>query len=126
MVMGGGLAKNAKNATYLNIYVTLQPPLIVPEAVKEKLDCDEPESIVQHCLSWTQGLQERFPGRRVNALVADVSGKSVLITRFFRAIKAPQEVIEAADIKASALSLAWFVSLIPYVPRNAIFPGLQV
>ena len=26
--LGGGLAKNTKNATYLNIYATLQPALI--------------------------------------------------------------------------------------------------
>ena len=124
--MGGGLAKNAKNATYLNIYVTLQPPLIVPEPVKEKLDCDEPESIVQHCLNWSHDLQERCPGRKINALVADVTGKSVLVTRFFRPISAPHEVkLEVGDVKSSALSIAWFVSLIPYVPRNAIFPGLQ-
>ena len=124
--MGGGLAKNSKNATYLNIYVTLQPPLVVPEAVKEKLDCDEPETVVQHCLNWSANLLEKYPGRRINPLVADVTGKSVLITRFFRAIRAPTEILEAsASTDAKALAIAWFVSLVPYLPRNAIFPGLQ-
>ena len=27
--------------------------------------------------------------------------------------------------KASATSIAWFVSLIPYLPNNGLFPGLQ-
>ena len=133
-MLGGGLAKNAKNATYLNIYVTLQPPLVVPEAVKEKLDCDEPEMVVQHCLNWSTNLLEKYPGRRINPLVADVTGKSVLITRFFRPIRPPAEILEAkseaAAVKAGAspsatLSIAWFVSLVPYIPRNGIFPGLQ-
>ena len=61
--MGGGLAKNTRNATYLNIYVTLQPALIVPEPVKEKLDYDEPEAVVHHCLAWSQDLYFKFPNR---------------------------------------------------------------
>ena len=123
--MGGGLAKNARNATYLNIYVTLQPALIVPEPVKEKLDYDEPETVVQHCLAWSEDLYFKFPNRKINPLVADVTGKSVLMTRFFKSIKPPQELLESGDSKASASSVAWFVSLIPYLPNNALFPGLQ-
>lgn len=122
--MGGGFAKNPKNATYLNIYVTLQPALIVPEPVKEKLDCDEPESVVQHCLQWTEDLALRFPNRKINPLVADVTGKSVLMTRFFRAIRPPQDLLEQAT-ESKASTIAWFVSLIPYLPNNALFPGLQ-
>ena len=128
-MLGGGLAKNAKNATYLNIYVTLQPPLVVPEPVKEKLDCDEPEMVVQHCLNWSANLLDKYPGRRINSLVADVTGKSVLITRFFRPIRAPAEILEAKSEgggnTSATLSIAWFVSLVPYIPRNGIFPGLQ-
>ena len=125
MGIGGGLAKNAKNATYINIYLTLQPALIVPEPVKEKLDCDEPDAVVQHGLLWSDDLSLRFPTRKINPLVADVSGKSVLMTRFFRAIKPPQDLIETGDTKASSIALAWFVSLIPYLPSNSLFPGLQ-
>lgn len=125
--MGGGLAKNVKNATYLNVYATLQPALIVPEPVKEKLDCDEPEPIVQHSLAWSHDLVDRYVHRRVNPLVADVTGKSVLLTRYFKALKAPRELINSGDSNASSsASIAWFVSLIPYVPSNALFPGLQV
>lgn len=121
--LGQGSTKNAKNATFLNIYVTLQPPLIVPDPVKEKLDCDEPESTVQHCLYWSEDLNSRFPERKINPLVADVTGKSVLMTRYFKSIKPPTELIE--NVEHKALSVAWFVSLIPYLPNNALFPGLQ-
>ncbi len=123
--LGGGLTKNLKNATYLNIYVTLQPALIVPEPVKEKLDCDEPESVIQHCLSWTEDFSLRFPNRKIHPLVADVTGKSVLMTRFFKSIKPPKEFSESLAGEAKSLSIAWFVSLIPYLPSNALFPGLQ-
>ena len=58
------------------------------------------------------------------AMVADVSGKSVLVTRYFRAIRPPQQVMDKNENTSE--SVAWFVSLIPYLPRNALFPGLQV
>ena len=120
--LGGGLAKNAKNATYLNIYATLQPALIVPEPVKEKLDCDEPEHVVQHCMDWSESLAQKFPQRKVNPMVADVTGKSVLLTRYFRSMKPPQELLNS---ESKSQVIAWYVSLIPYVPSNGLFPGLQ-
>ena len=58
------------------------------------------------------------------AMVADVSGKSVLVTRYFRAIRPPAQVMDKNENASE--SVAWFVSLIPYLPRNALFPGLQV
>ena len=67
----------------------------------------------------------KFPNRKINPLVADVTGKSVLMTRFFKSIKPPSELLESGDSKASATSIAWFVSLIPYLPNNGLFPGLQ-
>ena len=38
-----------KCATYLNIYLTLEPALNVPEPIREKLECDEEEDIVEIC-----------------------------------------------------------------------------
>jgi hypothetical protein len=62
-------------------------------------------------------------------MVADTSGKSVLLSRYFRALMPPKELVEstaAGDSKGSVDKVAWFVSLIPYLPRNAMFPGLPV
>ena len=65
-------------------------------------------------------------------MVADVTGKSVLMTRYFRALEPPSEILDSwiqgdtSDSKLAAENVAWFVSLIPYLPSNALFPGLQV
>jgi hypothetical protein len=59
-------------------------------------------------------------------MIADVSGKAVLVTRFFKGLRPPTELIDLADVSLSAENVAWFVSLIPYTPTNALFPGLQV
>ena len=72
-------------------------------------------------------IQKSFlPFAQVNPLVADVTGKSVLMTRYFRALEPPSELLDSSDTKLSAENVTWFVSLIPYLPSNALFPGIQV
>ena len=55
------------SGTFLNIYLTIQPALLVPEPVKEKLDCDESAGLVQHCQSWMEDLRMAFPNRAVKS-----------------------------------------------------------
>lgn len=63
----------------------------------------------------------------MNPLVANVNGCSILVTRFFKPLKPPKELFEAnIEEKEKAENIAWFVANIPYIPKNAIFPGLQV
>lgn len=53
----------------------------------------------------------------------------MLITRYFRALMPPREFVDSSggdSSKGSADKVAWFVSLIPYLPRSAMFPGLPV
>ena len=70
---------------------------------------------------------------QVDPMVADTGGRSVLVTRYFRGLMPPRELADssssssAESSKGSALDkVAWFVSLVPYLPRSAMFPGLPV
>ena len=69
--------------------------------------------------------------------MADVSGKATLVTRYFCKLKPPPDFAgtttgEDNNKGGSTQSppadekIAWFVSLIPYLPKNALFPGLPV
>ena len=60
---------------------------------------------------------------QVDPMVADTGGRSVLMTRYFRALLPPREL---ADSSSGLDKVAWFVSLVPYLPRSAMFPGLPV
>lgn len=116
-----------KDATYLNLYLTLEPPLNVPDPVKEKLDCEESEEVIRHCEDWERQLLAKHAMRKMSPLVADTNGHSVLVTRYFKPLKPPHELsVEGSSLESQAEKLAWFVANIPYLPRNAIFPGLQV
>ena len=61
---------------------------------------------------------------QVDPMVADTGGRSVLVTRYFRALLPPREL--SADSASGLDKVAWFVSLVPYLPRSAMFPGLPV
>ena len=52
-----------KDATYLNIYLTLQPALNVPEPVKEKLDCQETEQVLALANRWSATLSSVYSWR---------------------------------------------------------------
>ena len=54
-----------QDATFLNVYVTLEPPLSVPEPVKEQLDCAENEDVQKHCERWKRDLSAKYPTRVV-------------------------------------------------------------
>ena len=113
-----------KDATYLNIYLTIQPALNVPEPVREKLDCEESEQVMEMVSRWSDNLKSSFSHREVNPLVIDVEGKAVLMTRYLRGIMPPHELFSKIEDGSRAQVVAWFVSLIPYIPSNAYFPGL--
>ena len=77
--------------------------------------------------------------------MADVSGRSVLLTRYLRRLRPPEQLLssrssalggggddddddggQAAAGSDSVLArIAWFVSLVPYASKRAMFPGLQ-
>ena len=113
-----------KDATYLNIYLTLEPALNVPEPIREKLECEEEEEVVETCERWSRAFTSAYPHRVINPLVVDVNGRSVLMTRYIRGLSAPNDVKHSSEDISVPESIAWFVSLVPYLPSNALFPGL--
>ncbi len=59
-----------KDATYVNLYMTIEPPLKVPEPAREKLECDESDEVVKRCQKWKEEMEWRFPNRKVKQLMA--------------------------------------------------------
>jgi hypothetical protein len=48
-------------------------------------------------VNWATDLRKKFPNREFKPIVMNTEGKSVLITRYFRAIKPPDDLIENGD-----------------------------
>ena len=48
-------------------------------------------------VKWATDLRKKFPNREFKPIVMNTEGKSVLVTRYFRPIKPPEELIENGD-----------------------------
>ncbi len=53
-----------RDATFLNLYLTVEPPLSAPPPPRERLDCgEEGEELVRACDRWRREMANRFPDR---------------------------------------------------------------
>ncbi|XP_038057381.1 coiled-coil and C2 domain-containing protein 2A-like isoform X2 [Patiria miniata] len=112
------------NATYLTLFITIEPPLTSPEKLKEKFDSNEDDKLLAYAESYQTESLAKFPKRELVTTVMDINGKAVFITRYFRPIKPPDEVLgDNVGVKA-AERVARFVSLIPFVSDSVVYPGL--
>ena len=75
---------------------------------------------------WQERISNLFtPKREVKTFVTDTNFKSVFITRYFKAIKPPDELTnKGLSSEATSELVARYVSLIPFVSDSMIFPGL--
>ncbi|XP_039285751.1 coiled-coil and C2 domain-containing protein 2A-like isoform X2 [Nilaparvata lugens] len=110
-----------RNNTFLTLFITVHPPLHLPEPFKERLECSEPPHLEQYMEEWEAQVKRDFPDRSVKSTVMDVNGKSVCVTRFFRPLEPP--VLEEGVVTSPEMA-AWFVSKIPSTPGSILFPGL--
>jgi hypothetical protein len=53
--------------------------------------------VLDKASEWTRVLTTKFPNREFKPTVMNTEGKSVLVTRYFRAIKPPDELIENGE-----------------------------
>jgi hypothetical protein len=58
------VSAKGKDATYVNLYMTIEPPLKVPEPVTERLECEESDDVVKRCKKWKEDLEGRYPTRK--------------------------------------------------------------
>ncbi|XP_021920038.1 coiled-coil and C2 domain-containing protein 2A isoform X3 [Zootermopsis nevadensis] len=110
-----------RDATFLSLFITVQPALNPPEPFKEKLESSELAFMEEHLENWESQVAKQVPHRKVKTLVIDISGKSVCVTRFFQPL-APPVLLEGESITEEMA--ARFVSKIPKISGSILFPGL--
>ncbi|KAJ9583994.1 hypothetical protein L9F63_021664, partial [Diploptera punctata] len=110
-----------QDATFLTVFITVQPALNPPEPFKEKLESSELGFVEEYLENWESQTASQVPHRKVKTLVIDINGKSVCVTRFFRPL-APPVLVD--DEPVTEEMVARFVSMIPMVGGSTLFPGL--
>ena len=53
--------------------------------------------MLDKAVKWGEGMKKKHPTRELRPIVMNTEGKSVLVTRYFRPIKPPEELIENGE-----------------------------
>uniref|UniRef100_A0A8C6VNX8 Coiled-coil and C2 domain containing 2A n=1 Tax=Naja naja TaxID=35670 RepID=A0A8C6VNX8_NAJNA len=110
--------QHLSDGSYLSLFITTEPQLIPGESVQERLDTQEDEKLLQAAERYKAECALKFPDRQCLTTVIDISGKTLFVTRFIRAINPPEELLRRV-----LLSL---LSLIPFLPNKVSFAGICV
>lgn len=115
-----------RESSYITLFITIEPQLMIPEYFRESYDTIENIDLLDRVVNWSTAFTKKWPNREFKPTVMNTEGKSVVITRYFKPLKPPAELIDG-DNKASEKTIAnlvRFVSLIPFVSDSLIFPGV--
>lgn len=66
---------------------------------------NECEKLLQYAETWQNELSGKFPKREYKTTVVDVNGKSVFVTRYFKALKPPEELVKG-DVLETAVRMS--------------------
>ncbi|XP_026280089.1 coiled-coil and C2 domain-containing protein 2A [Frankliniella occidentalis] len=106
-----------RDATFINLFITVQPALNPPELFNERLNSSEVSALEEHLIHFEREMDVLLPHRKIKTLVIDASGKSVCVTRFFRPLSPPATSSETVITEDTA---ARFVSMVPMAPNQGM------
>ncbi|KAJ3413142.1 Coiled-coil and C2 domain-containing protein 2A [Chytridiales sp. JEL 0842] len=109
VLLGVGSTKE----TLINLFITLEPPLVQPSPLNLKFISDEEERLLRYSTQWVQSVT-RFNTRPVLATTLDMTGQTTFICRFIRRQKPPPNL-------PTPRHLLRYVSTIPFLPDRTAF-----
>ncbi|XP_063165692.1 coiled-coil and C2 domain-containing protein 2A isoform X1 [Candoia aspera] len=114
------------DGSFLSLFVTIEPQLILGESVQERLDTQEDEKLLQAAERYQVECALKFPNRQCLTTVVDINGKTVFVTRFIRALNPPEELLQVHPDSPQETSelVARYVGLIPFLPDTVSFAGI--
>ncbi|KAI8621278.1 hypothetical protein BC830DRAFT_275158 [Chytriomyces sp. MP71] len=107
------LALDATKETLLDLFITLEPPLMQPAPLKLKFLSDETDRFLRYVNSWSKA-PLTHPQRVFNATTLDLSGRTTFLPRYIRPQDPPPELLTPRH-------LLRYVSSIPFLADRTAF-----
>ncbi|XP_041483934.1 coiled-coil and C2 domain-containing protein 2A-like isoform X2 [Lytechinus variegatus] len=116
--------RGAANATYLSVFITVEPPLAPPELFREKFETLEDDQLLNQAELLQAQVSSKFPKRQITSSVIDMNGNSVFVCRYFKSLAPPPVLMEGDNQVEICERIARYVSLIPSISDSVLFPGV--
>ncbi|XP_058048279.1 coiled-coil and C2 domain-containing protein 2A isoform X2 [Ahaetulla prasina] len=118
--------QHLSDGSYLSLFITIEPQLIPGESIQERLDTQEDEKLLQAAERYKAECALKFPDRQCLITVIDISGKTLFVMRFIRALNPPEELLQVHPDSPQQTSelVARYVALIPFLPDTVSFAGI--
>jgi coiled-coil and C2 domain-containing protein 2A len=94
-----------RESSYITLFITIEPQLLVPEMFRESYDSIENIQLLDKVVEWTLAFSRKFPTREFRPTVMNTEGKSVIMTRYFKPLKPPEELVDAENTDKTIVRL---------------------
>jgi coiled-coil and C2 domain-containing protein 2A len=122
------LRENEQIPTYINLSISLDPPLELPSDNDQSFYMGYESSLLLTMGSnWQAENSKQFKDSKLKVFGENIKGQSVLLCRYLTPIKPPKEVVDLERFKNDPYAIeraARFVSMVPFVDDLTMFKNL--